>query len=253
MGNETVQAEPALQGENIPQFRMRTAHFFLLTTVCAIVGTIRLSWIDWNEVPIEVLGFFKLQVGIFSLLFGAAITALLILLGRRWRFGRSELQFPGHWLLVFLAIVALIRGVTGALLEVFRHYSDSSNIGFEAWNLEKLMLCSAAGITCFIFSWLIPGNFCWKSILAIPGVILLALVPQHVLVLQGTWRPWFSLAHVYASLGVSAAIVPLLLFACISDFRQQLQRDWLHWSGVFVVAIAAVTEFCSASYWLWSW
>lgn len=253
MEKETIQSELASQGDDIPQFRMRIAHFFLLTTVCAIISSIIISWIDWKEIPNDAVGFFKLQVGLVSLLFGAAFTALLILLGRRWRFGRSELQSPGHWLLVFLATVALIQGITGVLLKKFCYYNDSSNISFDAWNLEKLLLCSTIGITCFIFAWLISGNLWWKSILAFSGIILLTLVPQHILVLQGTWRPWFPLAHVYASLGVSMAIIPLLLLACLSDSRRHFQRDWLHWTGVFVVAIAAVTEFCSALYWLLNW
>lgn len=253
MEEKAVQSEFGLQGKVIPPFRLRIQHFFLLGTVGAVILTIRINWVDWHEIPNEAVWAFKLQVGLASLLYATAFTALLIVFGRRWRFGRSEVQTPGHWLLVFLATAALIDGVVALLLGCYRHFYESSNIGFEAWNLEKLLLCSMVGIACFIFSWLISGSRWWKSILTIPGVVLIALVPQHVLALLGTWRPWFPLAHVYASLGVSAVTMPLVVLACYSDFSHGYQGNWLHWTGVFLIAIAAVTEFSFALYWLMNW
>lgn len=234
-----------------PPFRIRTAHFFLLTTVCAAMATLRISWVSWQEVPAGDVQFFKLQIGLAATLLGVALTGVLILLGRRWRYGRSELKFPGHWLLLFMAIGALSQGLVEILLEFYRFYASSPDVDFYVWNLEKLLLCSTVGITSLIFAWLIPGNVWWKALLAVSGVILLVLVPQHLLVLQGAWHSWFPLAHIYASLVVSAAIVPILILACMSDARRHLQRDCLHWTGVLVVAIAAVGEFGSAAYLLW--
>ncbi len=184
MGQEAIQTDDAALGDDIPPFRLRTAHFFVVTTLCAIVVAIRLNWIDWDKVPndgVEVVRFYQVLA---SLLFGAAFTALLILFGRRWRFNRSEFQSPGHWLLVFVAVAALISGITEVLLLLYPHYSDSSNVSFDVWNLEKLLMCSGIGIACFVFAWLMSGNLWWKSILALPGIVLLALVPQHLLVLK---------------------------------------------------------------------
>ena len=253
MEEEPILPEIASRNEVIPQFRMRIIHYFLLSTVYSILCTTKLSWIDWSEIPHENIGVIKLYAGLTSLFYSAAFTALLILLGRRFRYGRSELQSPGHWLLAFFATGAFIEGLTAVLLQFYRFYYDSSRILFEVWNLEKLLLCSTVGITCLVFAWLISGNLWWKSILILSGIVMLALVPQHILVLLGTWKTWLIIAHVYASLGVSAGIVPLLFLACLSDSRRQIQQDWLHWAGVFVTAIAALSEFFFALYWLWNW
>lgn len=251
MGDELEQPAINSQPNRIPPFRIRISHFFLLTTVCAAIATLRISWINWSDVLADDFHFFKLHIGLASLLFGAAFTGVLILLGRRWRYGRSELNFPGHWLLLFLATGALFQGLVEITLKIYRFYADPLVVDFYAWNLEKLLLCFTVGTTSLVFAWLISGNAWWKAILVVSGGALLALVPQHILVLRGTWHSWFPFAHIYASLVVSSTIIPMLVLACVSDARRHLQRDWLHWTGVVVVAIAAVGEFGSAAYLLW--
>ncbi len=152
--------------------------------------------------------------------------------------------------MLFIAIGALIQGLTELLLELGRFYHASMYVDFYTWNLRKLVLCSAVGITSLIFGWLTPGNFWWKSIFAMFGVVLIALVPQHVLALYGIVRSWISVAHIYASLGVSVAVLPLLFFACWSDARRLVRRDWLHWAGVIALVLTALVEGSFALYWL---
>ncbi|QDT69934.1 hypothetical protein MalM25_28780 [Planctomycetes bacterium MalM25] len=241
----------ALEGpKRPPPFRPRIAHYLLFSLVCAAVAATRANWATGSGGPSETTLLTTTYAGLCSLFDSIAFTGLLILLGRWWQYDQTPLRHPGHWLLTLMAFSATVSWLFATVMEMGRFYGDSPSAAFHTWNMNKLVMCSTVGVVAGLFAWAIRGNRWWKAMFFLLSTVLIALVPQHVLVLLGIYRPWFGAAHNYACLGVSVCSLPLLFLACWSDFYRSVDRDWLHWTGVVITAITAAVEGCYAAYWI---
>ena len=186
----------------------RVAHFFLLTTCCAVIATVRAACVYWDSFTEGTQSYARVMHIFYSIIFGAALAGLMIVAYRLWNGLPTVLEAPGHWLILVFVTSALIEGAAVAIGRVYQALSSSPAADFNTWHLEHGLLRSGIAISCFIFSWLMRGRLIWKVVVLVPGCILLALVPVNVMAVTGTWRNWFFNAHAYAQLTAAAIVVP---------------------------------------------
>ncbi len=230
--------------------RLRVTHLLLLTTTCAVIASVRMAWTDWTDIPVEIHAYALASIAFASIMYGVAISGLLLFAWQRWNTGAWSAVFPGHWLLLCMAVCVLLDAVCGIGIWLWEISSKSANVEFIAWNLNKIALCSSAGLNCVLFSRMLHGNRCWRLVLLVPGGVLLLLVPQHCWALLGVWRQWFDTSHAYAQVATTTVLLILILVASLHDHRDGLRYDWLHWTGVAAVWLFAGGGLVEAIGWL---
>lgn len=238
--------------EHKPSRRLRISHLLLITTVCAVVLAIRGAWTDWEGIPVDVRGYARSSLAYGAILYGIALSALLLFGWSRVR-GEQLIVFqPGHWLLLFLAVCVVLDGLCGLVVWAYKARSTSSNVEHYAWNFEKLSLCLVVGINCLAFSHLIQSSRWWKTAVVVPGCVLLLLVPQHILAIGlDIWRPWFVTSHAYAEIVVTVVILFCIGVATLRDRAKRTDYDWLHWTGVSVTVAFAIGGLIESISWLY--
>jgi hypothetical protein len=230
--------------------RIRIAHWFLLTAVCASVAAVRTIWDGWFlfSGPSRQYNF---VVNLFvALLVGTSITGALITFWQRPNEAHPK-RAPGHWLLLY---VGLLYGWLGGFNFVMaaidgvapRAFSLSE---FELWHAQTLFLYLGAALVSFLAAWGIKGSWWWKGQPLTAGIALMTMVPQHFLVsfgywysfvTLGMWPQWLYIHAPYVEVALGVMVIGLLLMALRHDRRHQIERDWLHWLGVGVFFIAGV-------------
>lgn len=238
--------------EHAPSRRLRISHLLLITTVCAVVLAIRIAWTDWEVIPVEIRGYARSSLAYGAILYGIALSALLLFGWCRVRGEQSIVFHPGHWLLLFLAVCVVLDGLSSLIVWAYKAQSTSADVEFWAWNVEKLSLCSLVSANCLVFSWLMQGNRWWKTVVVVPGCVLLLLVPQHVLALStNLWRPWFVTSHAYAEIVATIVIFFCICVAVLRDRAMRESYDWLHWTGVSVTVAFAIGGLIESISWLY--
>ena len=231
--------------------RLRITHFFLLTALCAFVATLRIAWVDWQSIPAENEKYYRTYSIFMAFVYGAAITSIILFVRQRWKTGQAQITQPGHWLLLFLATTALLEGLVSlAVLAYIFDFTSSPQAEYYAWNLEKILLCSAVAINCFVFARRLQGNWCWKTLLYFPGCVLLALVPQHFFAMNNIWRNWFDSSHGYAQILVCVINILLVILGSFFDRRNRSQQDWLHWFGIVLIIVLAIAGVINGIRWI---
>lgn len=237
--------------EHKPSRRLRISHLLLITTVCAFVLAIRTAWTDWEVIPVEIRGYARSSLAYGAILYGIALSALLLFGWSRVRGAQSIVSHPGHWLLLFLAFCVVLDGLCSLVVWAYKAQSTSAHVEFYAWNIEKLSLCTIVGVNCLAFSWLMQSSRWWKTAVVVPGCVLLLLVPQHILAIGlDIWRPWFATSHAYAEIVVTVLILFCISVAALRDRAKQADYDWLHWAGVSVTVAFAIGGLIESIYWL---
>ena len=233
-----------------PTRRLRTTHFFLLTTVCAFIATIRIAWVDWQLVPAENASYFRSYTVFMGFVYGAAIASLVLFVVQVRKTGQTRITQPGHWLLLFLATTAMLEGLVSIVIFIYAYSSASSSVEYYAWNLEKILICPLVAFNCFVFARRIQGNWCWKTMLYFPGCILLLLVPQHFFAMNNIWRSWFNSSHGYAQILVGAINFLLVMLGSYLDSNNRNQQDWLHWFGIVVILLLSIASVLNGIRWV---
>ena len=225
------------------------SHLMVWTAFTAVVLTVFLAISPPEEdtVGLERMWLYGVRFA-YSIIYGAALTGMMIFV--RWIVTAKSFAVlqPGHWLLMLVAIGAMIDGAVAIVIKWFvePNWWRHSNAGFELWLLHQVVGYGAAvfvGIAMVILSRVERG---WR--LAFAGFVVLfgvecALSLITFLVERRTLRwdtPWY-LPH--AGISVGGAIFTLIAFALIIvDHRCGIQRDWLHWTGLAVALALAVNE-----------
>ncbi|MEM8946835.1 MAG: hypothetical protein AAGD11_16800 [Planctomycetota bacterium] len=248
--NDGSESEPI--GERRSSRRLRVSHFLLVTTLCAIVLAVRDAWFDWKSVAGQVETYAYAYLTFSSLLYGVALSGLCVFVWHRVCSDVPSVKFAGHWMLLFAAIGVILDALVSVSVWLYSEVTTSSYPDFYAWNLDKILLCSAMACNCATFAWLISGDWCWKLALIFPAAVLVMLVPQHIYVfaMNGMWREWFATSHAYAQLVTTAVVGCFVVAAVWKEWGQRRDFDWLHWSGVVLTLLYVVGGFLSAMAWL---
>ncbi len=216
------------------RLQIQISHLLILTTACAIVAAVLSLATDWKPIPLETRSHVRVRHLIMTLIYGSAVAGFFAIAWHRWRAKLTFPAAPGHWLMLFLATAALIEVIATLITNTYNSMYPSSNASYYSWNIEKLVLCTTMAINCFVFAYLMRSGWRWAITLAIPGFVLVALAPLHVLALTGIWRQWFVSAHTYATIVTAIVMLPLVSLAAVNDRQACVNRDWPHWLGVSV-------------------
>lgn len=242
--------ENANPAEVANPIRLRVTHFLALVTSCALITSIRIAWIDLQSIPVEMHNYTRLSIGYGSILDGVGLTGLLCFAWHRWQTGRSAASLPGHWLLVFVGVSLLLSAICGLIVVAYTLSANSTSRDYDAWYLERSVICTLIGVNCLIFTRWISESWWWKLVLLVPGVAMLLLVPHSVIAMSGVWRSWFAASFGYAQIASSIAIMLLVGVASFSERDRMASYDWLHWTGVGVTLLFAIGGLIEAISWL---
>ena len=145
---------------------------------------------------------------------------------------------PGHWILLVNAPVMLMYYLSFMLLAVWGRLEDRP-VDF-AWHLGTIALLSllhAGGYIVAIWKARAPRR--WKAYFLLLVLVLLlqsliylvvALTDRSILLSWGWSMVWSAIG------GIS------LLTVVLFDLLKRTRRDWVHWTGVAVVAASVLLE-----------
>ncbi|MEX2121972.1 MAG: hypothetical protein WD847_20495 [Pirellulales bacterium] len=206
-GDEPVQKNRSEGHEQPASTRIGIKHLMLYTLTCALYA----AWLRF------VLGEQAALVGLFP---GALVVMLaglllfgIIVLSARWlrRFG--AIIEPGQWLLLGYGVALLLIMFAWTFIE------PSSPIFYG------VLPAFATGAVFVVGAWRMKRARAWRSALAV-----FALIESVRPVLEQVTTP--DIDPIELAPAADIVLAGLLAAAIIGDYRHQLRRTWLHWSGV---------------------
>ena len=272
--NEVIVSEPILDETTVAELpRLRIHHFFVFTTVFAVVmsvwlGIWRLIRTAYPDAAIPEFGtgmslLFSVQTLSPSTCIGIA------LLGLAWRkWGISFPSQPGHWMAIYLAITWVYE-IALFLASLFLH-SPTLNLGVMAWVTMPMSLafhCFALAL--WVAAYLHEPDRIWKlgwvamslkSLFIVCWTLFLMgkegverLLDLFQFNSQFDWDFFFLLGPweriIAKGFLAMLSTYPLILFlpaAAILDLRQHRQRHWSHW--LVVISTFVSTAILTVNY-----
>ena len=228
--------------------RLRVAHFFLLTTVCAAVATLKLSWTRWDEIPLEYHNYFIIHHFFMSLVFGLALSTIFLFHWRRWHGGAAQWGTPGHWLLVCFAWAAISQAVVTLLYSMRTSYLSDPTALFYAWYVQESTVCTCVSAACFAVGYLMHASWQWKVVLYLPGCAMALMVPAYLAILFGYGGYQIFQVAAWMQIVMGCVLCPWMFTLAVRDYRKGKRLDWIHWMGVFVAETLSVAFVANGIY-----
>ena len=252
--------------QNPPQHelpRLRIHHFFVLTTVFAVVMSVHLGILHLiralypdAEIP-ELTTGKSLIYFVYTFPQSACIT--ITLLGLAWRRrGGSFPSQPGHWMALYLTIV----GAYEIVLTVLSVFPVAQAFGWDStiWLTRPMgLIFQCFALTLWVAAYLHEPDRIWKLGWAAMALKSLFVVCRTLLLwgrqcvewlLETYWYRhyhwqfpffnWGPYANIISLLLPNYLLLAFLLAATVSDLRQHRQRHWSHWLVVVSTFVSTV-------------
>lgn len=213
-----------------PPIRLGIVHFFVWITTCALVLTGYKLLNDPADFAADERAFSSAFQLVMSIGYSLALTALGVLIVRRWQ---GDLRFPthaGHWL-VIVGVIAM--AIDGGSLAVVKLYAARSGLPWKeywpeyqatAWSLGTL-----AGLALLV---LVRQELYWR--LVVLGIVAFTSLHAIEHVADATGQRLWTLYRWHDAIALSILGLGILsvILASGIDLSTRVKRDWLHWSGV---------------------
>ncbi len=257
--NESIQVDTA--ETKLP--RLRIHHFFVLTTVFAVVMSVWLGILHLVRAfqPNQAVPEFTTGISFFFIVqtLSQSACAAVALLGLAWRKrGVAFPSQPGHWMAIYLTI-AWAYEIVLTFASLFLQ-TQTLNLGVMAWVTRPLSLvfhCFA--VLLWVAAYLHEPSRIWKLGWAAMALKTLFGVCRTILFLgtmcvqwlletywyrhyhwQFPFFNWGPYANYVSLLLPNYLLLAFLLAATVSDLRQQHQRHWSHWLVVVPTFVSTV-------------
>jgi hypothetical protein len=213
-----------------PPLRLGTAHLLLWILTCSLVLTgYRLLNDPEDILPQERLfsDFFQL---VMSIGYSLALTALLVLVARRWWGDRRFPTHAGHWLVIVGVITLAIDGGSLAAVKLYAVWQGRDWTSYwsfyqaGAWSLG-----TAVGLALLIG---VRMEWRWRAVIAAISAFTGLNAIEHGAAATGYYIARLSDSHDIIAMAILISGIAALVTASAIDISSRQTRDWLHWSGV---------------------
>jgi len=228
------------------QPRLGIIHIMLWTAGCAVLLGAQQALMDWEEPDwsMERRIFVQGLWVVYAIVYGTGIGGLGIFVARRIR-GIPYPIHPGHWILLAMGILTALGFVSWAIIELLvprdaHEIRQHLQFLFEATS-------NVVGATIFCFpAWRLREGTRWTFYFAAEIVI-------YGLAFHLCWMHCFHFifwpSYWDARMAFNVIGLIILCLSVILDFRVRRRREWLHYTGVAVVAVAMVLHLVDWAAW----
>lgn len=207
----------------------------------------------------------QLNLMAYCILYGVALSGVVIFVWRLVRGQSTGLEHPGHWLLMLAGYGAVIDGLVAVGIKIhFQYfYQKGMVIGdyvfteteYWEWLFHQMICYTIAAVICTVMLVRMRQPRHWRIVFGLLIVDFvcqvmaywLLLLPWFNLIGFG-WIPWTLPHHsmlVTSLMSTSAATIAILV-----DRNLGLKRDWLHWCGLAVCVLQASLEWIRYVRWV---
>jgi len=226
----TDRCGPVLDAIVLPdQPRLGIIHIMLWTAGSAVILAVYRALAAWDELPGQQQVFLQVRQILFSMSYGAAVGGLGVFLVRKLR-GVPYPLYPGHWILLNAGILTVLSFAAWAVIATQIDDEDfrAQHLAWNVWAGADSVIGAAVY---FYPTWRLREGTRWT--LYFSAQIVISLVYVEIVLAEQVFDPWYTLRWDLAPVFATATAI-LLLVAVLLDWRSQLRRDWLHWTGVTV-------------------
>ncbi|MFN0018046.1 MAG: hypothetical protein ACKVP0_07295 [Pirellulaceae bacterium] len=225
---EFVRAELASPGAPDPGERLTILHLMVWTAGSAVMlAFYRQSISQAQSGPADAMNppWLQAVLGLLTCpLQGAGVAAVMLMLWRKFKGGRSFPAQPGHWLLVIAGVIALASWPLYLATHMVPHHGMGLYLAF--YRLPLLVLF------CILASYAVSTMYVetrWRGMFLIWIMSTIAAFLSVCAMYFGLFGyRWGGLVEVFLIGGANFAfLVPALL-----DINRGAKRDNLHWAGV---------------------
>ena len=218
--------QPAPSTAGPPPLRIGIAHLMLWILNCGLVLT---GYRLLND-PAEILPEDRLFADVFQLVmsmgYSLALTALIVLLARRWRGDRRFPTHAGHWLVIVGAIALAIDGGSLAIVKLYAAWQGRSWSDYwSAYQAGAWGLGTAVGLAVLAA---VRMEWRWRAVFASIVAFASLSVVEHTAAAFGVH---LRLPHDFLALTILGLGIAAIVAAAVVDLAHRVARDWLHWSG----------------------
>ncbi len=181
--------------------------------------------------------------GFFSLTRAFGLAAIFWLLDWRRRKGRFVLQ-PGHWLLIGSGLNTLVTSL--AELVLFSHI-DFDQIVNSRWAMVVFGAVGPMALVLVLSVAFQKSHGPWKWFF---GVTALKFLFDLISVLFVALSLFLTVFNSFYMIHVGMIVCATLAFgsAIIADFMKKNRRDWIHYCGLWMVLMLAISTVASMTY-----
>jgi hypothetical protein len=217
---------------------LRIHHLLACTVVTAMLFTmVRILIGSYSLIPKYIASANGIWFVVTS---GIALT--LVGSGFIWR--RNQRKFfnqPGHWLLL-LSLDSIAHFVLGFFDTINPWNEPASGMSWLYW-LGSQTIFVVALVCSLVAAWKGFQSRCWRAFFLMQGLWLIAPTIFH----------WSQYRAVLWATGY-VALMAMESAAVVADLRAHRIRDWVHWTGVAIVAVGLATGLAISLWpWLASW
>ncbi len=222
------------------QPRLSIGHVMLWTLGSAIILAAYRALVDTWEMPTHEHAFLLVMQVSSSVMYGAALSSVILFLHRRLTDGPVFPVQPGHWLLLTTGVLCVVSWLGYAAIHGARWFETSDDSAFLTFLLQQFVV-NASGVLLLVLAVIhLKDTKYWRSYfwanLMLHGVQgALGILGLAGCAILGAMSA-YSVYSIQFGLHWFAAILVLvwLLVAATLDWRRVVRRDWLHWTGVVV-------------------
>lgn len=213
-----------------PPIRLGIVHFFVWITTCALVLTGYKLLNDPSDFADDERAFSSAFQLVMSIGYSLALTALGVLIVRRWQGDRRFPTHAGHWL-VIVGVIAM--AIDGGSMAVVKLIAARTGLPWkEYWSVYQATAWSLGTLAGLLLLMGVRLEVYWR--LVVVGIVAFTSLPAIEHLADAAGQRFWTLYRWHDAIALSILGLGILAVILASgiDLATRVKRDWLHWSGV---------------------